>query len=371
MKSKFRDAVPVCLLALFLTSAEAGQTVFHFTSEPGDFVGLGQELTLTPADANFNVNRNFAGGVGIFINNFSFPNPPRLIFWSADFAAPFGVDLTPGAYEGATRFPFNDPSEPGLSIFGDGRGCNTLTGRFDVLEATYDAISGEVISFAVDFEQHCEGAPPALFGSIRINSDIPLPVLLPPRINVENILNNQGCVEATDPTGATVNLSASVPVPGDFEFTWTTSTGEIGTGPFFSFLLGVDVTAAVFLTATEVSTNEQATAMTQVCVSDTTPPQITIHSPEQGQVFFGNNVLLDVSVDDAVDQQFDQIRVFAGYATNLPLDREGNQVQTKLPPAKTGPNGTTITEISVEATDDSGNTGHASVSIVHQHDARP
>jgi len=371
MKSKSRGVAPACLLALFLTSAEAGQTVFHFTSEPGDFIGLGQELTLTPADANFNVNRNFAGGVSIFINNFSFPNPPRLIFWFTDFAAPFGVDLMPGAYEGATRFPFNDASVPGLSISGDGRGCNTLTGRFDVLEATYDIISGEVISFAVDFEQHCEGAPPALFGSVRINSDIPLPVLLPPRITVENILNDQGCVEATGPTGATINLSASVPVPGDFEFSWTTSTGEIGTGPFYSFLLGVDVTAAVFLTATDVSTGEQATAMTQVCVSDTTPPEITIHSPEPGQVYFGKNAMLNVSVDDAVDQQFDQIHVFAGHATDVSLDGEGNEVQTKLPPAMTGPDGTTITEISVEATDDSGNIGRASVNIVHQHDARP
>ncbi len=370
MKNVPGRAIHASLLALILTSAEAGQTVFHFTSEPGDFIGQGQELTLTSADADFIVNRNFANGVSVFINNFSFPNPPSFVFWSADFAAPFGADLMPGAYEGATRFPFNDPSEPGLSISGDGRGCNMLTGRFDIREAVYDSFNGEVISFAADFEQHCEGAPPALFGSIRINSDIPLPVLLPPRIDIDNALNSQGCIEATDPSGATVNLSAAVPVPGDFVFDWSTSTGEIGTGPTFSFLLGVDAIADVFLTATDISTSEQATATAQICVSDTTPPQITIHSPTEGQVFFGRNAMLDVSIVDDVDQQFDHVRVFTGHVANIPVNANQTGVRAKLPPAKTDPDGTTLTEITVEATDDSGNTGQASVNIRYQHDGR-
>jgi hypothetical protein len=29
-----------------------------------------------------------------------------------------------------------------------------------------------VLTFAADFEQHCEGREPALTGSVRINSDI-------------------------------------------------------------------------------------------------------------------------------------------------------------------------------------------------------
>lgn len=368
MKSKFRRAACASLLAFVLTSAEAGQTIFHFTSEPGDSIGLGQELTLTPAEADFNVSRNSGNGVSIFINNFSFPNPPIQIFWFADFVAPFNVDLTLGAYEGATRFPFNDAADPGLSISGDGRGCNMLTGRFDVYEAIYDPISDDVVSFAADFEQHCEGALPALFGSIRINSDVPLPVLLPPRITTENALNSQGCIEAAGPTGAIVNLSASVPVPGDFEFGWSTSTGEIGTGPTFSFLLGVDVTVAVILTATDLASNEQATAMTQICVSDTTAPQITILEPAEGQVVIGKNTMLAVSVDDVVDQQFDKVRVFIGHVADVPIDPKKDGVRTKLPPAKSGPDGT-MTEITAEATDDSGNTGSASVNILFQHDS--
>ena len=32
------------------------------------------------------------------------------------------------------------------------------------------------ISFATEFEQHCEGMGPALYGSVRYESDIPIPV---------------------------------------------------------------------------------------------------------------------------------------------------------------------------------------------------
>ena len=40
-----------------------------------------------------------------------------------------------------------------------------------VLEAAYDS-SGNVLKFAADLEQHCEGGNPALFGSIRYNSAV-------------------------------------------------------------------------------------------------------------------------------------------------------------------------------------------------------
>ena len=371
MNTRVWRVTVACLLTMFSMSAHAGQTIFHFTSEDGDYIGVGQELTLTSADAEFNVQRNFAGGVSLFIHNFSFPDPPMFVFWSVDFAAPFGTELTPGAYENATRFPFNDPAEPGLSVSGDGRGCNTLTGRFDVLEAVYDGFTGDVVAFAADFEQHCEGAAPALFGSIRVNSDVALPVLLPPRIVIDSALNSDGCTEATGPAGGIVDMSASVPAPGDFEFAWSTSTGETGVGAQFSVLVGVDTTVVVMLTATDVTTREQATAMTQVCVSDTTPPRITIHSPGNGDVFYGNNASLVVSVEDAVDRQFDQIRVFTGHVTDVPVNRADNLVRTKIPPAKSGPGGTTATDITVEATDDSGNTGRASVGILYRHSARP
>ena len=158
----------VSILALVVTPVVAQETYFYIDSEPGDFVGQGQTLLIPESDGDFTVSRNFDNGVRVFID----ADPGG--FWTLDFAAAFEVDLAPGLFEGATRFPFQDPSEPGLSVFGQGRGCNQLTGRFTVLEAVYDG-GGEVVSFAANFEQHCEGGIPALFGAIRINSTVPGP----------------------------------------------------------------------------------------------------------------------------------------------------------------------------------------------------
>src|SRR6185369_3037631 len=74
-----------------------------------------------------------------------------------------------GDYTFATRYPFQADSSPGLSVTGHGHGCNTLTARFHVYELQFDG-TGNVTTFAADFEQHCEGLAPALFGAIRYNS---------------------------------------------------------------------------------------------------------------------------------------------------------------------------------------------------------
>ena len=58
------------------------------------------------------------------------------------------------------------PTHKGLSVFGDGRGCNTLTGSFTILGISSDA-AGNVTALAATFEQHCEGAAPALRGTIH------------------------------------------------------------------------------------------------------------------------------------------------------------------------------------------------------------
>lgn len=136
-------------------------TFVALDSEVGDFIGQGQQFSFFLSDGNFSAERNFDNGVTI-----SFDGEDR---WSFNFAAPNMEELTVGVFDNATRFPFQDIDEPGLSVFGAGRGCNTLTGRFEVMEADYD-VDGEVQRFAVDFEQHCEGAAPALFGVLRFDA---------------------------------------------------------------------------------------------------------------------------------------------------------------------------------------------------------
>jgi len=79
------------------------------------------------------------------------------------------MPLRVGTYDGATRWPFQRDSDPGLDISGEGRGCNTLTGRFVVREADFTA-SGQVRQFWATFEQHCENRAPALYGDVRVTN---------------------------------------------------------------------------------------------------------------------------------------------------------------------------------------------------------
>jgi VCBS repeat-containing protein len=74
----------------------------------------------------------------------------------------------PGTYTGAVRYPFQGAGQPGLSVYGNGRASNTLTGQFTVTQADFDA-AGNLVSFAASFEQHSEGATPALTGQVNIN----------------------------------------------------------------------------------------------------------------------------------------------------------------------------------------------------------
>lgn len=80
-------------------------------------------------------------------------------WWYLDLAAPEGTTLAPGTYAGATRYPFNEATEPGLSLGGNGRGCNTLTGSFTITAVEFGP-QGYVKELVASFEQHCEGATP-------------------------------------------------------------------------------------------------------------------------------------------------------------------------------------------------------------------
>jgi hypothetical protein len=140
-------------------------TQFTYTSEPGDFAGGGQSGSLTLSTQKVIAWATSGPGVQITMEPAAgLPAP----FWTFGFSAASGTRLQPGTYTGAVRHPFNS-GVPGLSAFGTG-GCNTVTGSFVVHEAVY-GWQGEVLRFHVTFEQHCEGAAPALRGELQIVAD--------------------------------------------------------------------------------------------------------------------------------------------------------------------------------------------------------
>lgn len=136
---------------------------FSYDSEPGDFIGQGGSATWTEADGDWDVRRNFDNGVSLSFDEVPFPGSR----WDLDFAAPDDAELTAGSYLDAERFGFQSAGRPGLSVTGEGRGCNTLAGEFLVTDVRFD-FYGEPVRLDASFEQHCNGteSDPALTGTI-------------------------------------------------------------------------------------------------------------------------------------------------------------------------------------------------------------
>src|SRR6267378_5481283 len=221
----------LCVL-MFVGSAStfAGQNILYYSSQAGDYIGLGQEVRFTGADGTFSVN-SYSNALRA-----NFVTPGWTHWWFLNIGTANGAALQAGAYEAAERAP--SAGHPQLDFYGDGRGCNDLTGRFDVLEIVRDA-SGAVTQLAVNWEQHCNGIVPALFGQYRYNSDVPVVPILIARITLENPLNRQGCVEASNPNGAVVSMNANnttgAASGNSLQFSWSSTTGDAGTDSTFVF----------------------------------------------------------------------------------------------------------------------------------------
>jgi len=141
--------------------------VLYFRSATGDYIGQGATALLDNSLAQFQETLN-SGYFHATVNTSGFSE-----WWSLDLANSDGSPLHVGAYENAIRAAFRG-TQNGIDFSGSGRGCNQTVGRFDILEIQTNG-AGAITKLAVDFEQHCESAgAPALLGSYRINSSVPI-----------------------------------------------------------------------------------------------------------------------------------------------------------------------------------------------------
>lgn len=157
----------------------AGPAIFQYSSQTGDFVGQGATVSLTRADGTFEPGAAATNALGVNFSDFANPG----IFWETMFQAANGAVLAPNGYAAAQRWPFETAGHPALQVFGDGRGCNTLTGSFSVLDVQVDAYGVPTV-LAVDFVQHCEGQGPVLTGALRFNSALAYNPVPPPPVPV-------------------------------------------------------------------------------------------------------------------------------------------------------------------------------------------
>jgi len=192
--------IVLALLQLCILTSQAAfaRTVLILKSQPGDYIGQGERTVYRLTDGWFTVRPQYGGGFQVYFRTLD-----NGAWWYLRFVPPAGKSLAIGHYEDAHRVPFQSPMKPGLDISGNGRGCNQLTGRFLVSELLVDKW-GNVKSLAIDFEQHCENLPPALYGSVRYRSD----VSIEPRVSISDATALKGNAGTSD---ATIIASLSMP----------------------------------------------------------------------------------------------------------------------------------------------------------------
>jgi hypothetical protein len=137
-------------------------TALAMSSQPGDYIGGGLQYLITQSDGTFTVT-NVNNWVSLYLLNGD--------DWTAYFQGPTVARLGRGDYENAQMFELQPPGTPGLDVYGDGRGCDSITGNFQVLQADYNS-SGVLQNFSVNFEQHCQSAVAALFGWWRYHAKL-------------------------------------------------------------------------------------------------------------------------------------------------------------------------------------------------------
>lgn len=135
-------------------STPPGGNYVFLVSDAGDWVGAGQTLTYTPANGTITVATN-GGHLSVGVAD-----------WFGDFQTMNTINrIEAGYYPDLRRYPFHNPIRGGLDWFGQGRGCNTLTGWFVVDRVAY--ARGTLTGLDLRFEQHCEGGTTALHGAIH------------------------------------------------------------------------------------------------------------------------------------------------------------------------------------------------------------
>jgi len=225
-------AIVFTLLTL-AAPARAQVTSLSMTGDSGDYIGGGQTYFFTPTDGPFTVQIS----PDLSTVTVAFNTPSYSDWWYLDFAAPNAQPLAVGSYTGAARYPFQAANQAGLSVSGDGRGCNTLTGSFQVLQLTYGP-GNTLASFDATFEQHCEGAVPALRGEIRYNANVVVNLSAPSHLTAIENQNVTFTVVATEAQSQHVILGTSgMPSGASFvdngnntgRFSWTPTSSQAGT----------------------------------------------------------------------------------------------------------------------------------------------
>ena len=155
----------------FVSIPETG-TFVYLESQSGDYIGGGQNYAYDKTSNRISVIDN-GNRISIHVDG-----------WTGRFQAMHSLNrVQQGYYPNLTRYHNHNWAIGGLSWSGQGRNSNTLNGWFTVDQISFD--NDRLESVTIRFEQHSEGAIPALFGYIRWERDEPIG----PNVRVNPTLN--------------------------------------------------------------------------------------------------------------------------------------------------------------------------------------
>ena len=174
--------VALALLAMLAVAvafpAQAGAASSSFVvmfSDPGDWIGGGGQRLFDAANARITLSGS-AGYAEIGVSGGTAGD-----YYTLDFAAPSGQTLARASTSARSVRRSARRDGPGIDIYGSGRGCNEISGLFEVLDIGVDG-SGNVTRLWLVYEQHCVGWRPALFGEVRVGEPASTdPALVAPR----------------------------------------------------------------------------------------------------------------------------------------------------------------------------------------------
>jgi len=179
--------VTAIFVAFGLVTSVSAETItgFFYASGPNrpSYVAQGSD-TVTPEKGwtFLKPKKDHEDFNAIRLGMFSKSDPANYKWWNICLQMPEDQRLKKGNYVGH-RFPFQGKNYAGFDWSGNGRGSNTSTSYFDILEVQYSPDGKEIVAIAVDFVQFEETCNKGdvdtavdrwAHGSFRYNSSIPI-----------------------------------------------------------------------------------------------------------------------------------------------------------------------------------------------------
>ena len=183
-----KNIIVVAILIVFgligEVSAQTSSSFFYASgSNEPSYVAQGSD-TVTPETGwtFLKPKKDHKDFNAIRLGMFSKSDPANYKHWDICLQMPEDQPLKKGNYV-AHRFPFQGKDYSGFEWSGNGRGLNTSTSYFDILEVQYSPVGKEIVAIAVDFIQFEEtwnkgdvdkNTDRWSYGSYRYNSSLPL-----------------------------------------------------------------------------------------------------------------------------------------------------------------------------------------------------